>query len=148
MEVAAQTVWELAQGNKRYAGRRGVSNTESKGERSVVEMLIEDPLRPTPPKAIVISCARSYAPIDAIFDTSPGQLQVIRIIGNVCRPHDGVSGSVEFALGEMRWRSTLARPHGGPIERSWGETQSQRGQISRADIAAPNKPEAWMARGC
>jgi len=96
--LAAQTVWELAQGNKRYAGRRGVSNVESRVDRSVVEMLIEDPLKPTRPKAIVISCARSYAPIDAIFDTSPGELQVIRVIGNVCRPNDGVSGSVEFAL--------------------------------------------------
>jgi carbonic anhydrase len=100
MERARETIWELAQGNKRFVQQRGHGNRPQQNAptTSLVEKLIEDPLKPSAARAIVLSCARSYAPIDSIFDTQPGDIQVIRVIGGVCKPRDGVVGSTEFAL--------------------------------------------------
>ena len=99
---ATDTIWELAQGNKRYVQRRStsgfLSDVRPGDHQSLVDLLVEDPLKPTFAKAIVLSCARSYAPVDWIFDTRPGELQVIRNIGNICKANDGVVGSCEFAL--------------------------------------------------
>lgn len=65
---------------------------------SLVQHLVADPFTKTPKKALVISCARSVAPMDSLFGTNPGELQVVRVVGNVCTQSDGVLGSVEYAL--------------------------------------------------
>lgn len=72
-------------------------------------MLLDDPLRPTATKAIVLSCARSFCPTDSLFDTQPGELQVIRIVGNSCKKNDGVVGSCEFALAQSEAKGMM--PH-------------------------------------
>ena len=65
-EFAKNAIWELAQGNKRYVSARGVTSIERSQDKSVVDLLVEDPLRPSSTKAIVLACARSYAPIDSV----------------------------------------------------------------------------------
>merc|ERR550537_1927437 len=74
--AASEIIWKLAQGNKRYVN--GMGNPSRKNKKPLVEQLIEDPLRPQLTEALVIACARSFAPVDVIFDTEPGQLEVIR----------------------------------------------------------------------
>lgn len=104
---AREVIRELAQGNKIFAARRTQSSSAA-GELSeaLVDKLVEDAFNPVQTKAIVISCARSLASIDSIFNAKPGELQVIRVCGNVCtgslvgRPGDAVVGSVEFALSQ------------------------------------------------
>jgi len=78
--LAAQTVWELAQGNKRHitsrsaSGRPNMFPNARDWEYDRPDLLSEDPMRPAASKAVVLSCARSYAPVDTVFDTSPGEL--------------------------------------------------------------------------
>jgi len=94
--AAAEVIWSLSCGNKRYLdSMRGVT---SRAPRPLLDMLIDDPLKPAKVKALVISCARSFAPIDSIFDVEPGNVQVVRVCGYVGGKNSGVTGSVEFAL--------------------------------------------------
>ena len=91
-------VVELMEGNRRWVASRGGEGRQRKVSRSNVDRLSEDPLKPTPVKALFISCARSFAPLDSLFDAKPGELQVVRVCGYICGSHDGVLGSIEFAL--------------------------------------------------
>ena len=94
---ASVVIWKLAQGNKRYCEAKN-SPDHTRPMTKLVDLLIEDPIRPRPVEALVFACAISYAPTDAVFDAEPGQIQVVRVCGNVCEKNDGVIGSLEFAL--------------------------------------------------
>ena len=58
------------------------------------------PLRPVRPKALTISCARSFSPMDHIFGADARALVSVRVAGYTCSAADSVVGSVEFALEE------------------------------------------------
>jgi len=93
--AASSNIMEFLEGNKRWI-ENGCVSTPATG--ALVDHLVEDPFNPTAKKALVLSCARSVAPMDAMFDTNPGELQVVRVCGNMCTSNDGVLGSVEYAL--------------------------------------------------
>jgi len=63
-----------------------------------MDLMMEDPYHPVAQKAVVIACAQLDIPIDNIFDACPGELQSINVMNNACCEHDGVLGSVDFAL--------------------------------------------------
>jgi len=96
MHPANANIIEFIEGNKRWVKNGCVAATPS---GDIVNNLVEDPFNPSVKKAMVLSCARSVAPMDSLFDTSPGELQVIRVCGNLCTSNDGVLGSIEYALG-------------------------------------------------
>mmetsp|Transcript_23480 Transcript_23480/g.45719 ORF Transcript_23480/g.45719 Transcript_23480/m.45719 type:complete len:778 (+) Transcript_23480:30-2363(+) len=93
-----QIVYAMAQGNKRYVEGQG---TAGASKSSMVDLLVEDPLNPTPVQAIVVSCSRQNAPIDSIFDAEPGSISSFRVTGNVIQENDAVMGSAEFVLEEF-----------------------------------------------
>jgi carbonic anhydrase len=61
------------------------------------------------PKAIVLCCSDSRAPVEMIFDQDIGDLFVIRVAGNVVAP--SLVGSVEFAVGTFATNLVLVMGH-------------------------------------
>jgi carbonic anhydrase len=61
------------------------------------------------PKAIVLCCSDSRAPVEMIFDQDIGDLFVIRVAGNVVAP--SLVGSVEFAVGTFETNLVLVMGH-------------------------------------
>ena len=72
--TASEAIWKLAQGNKRYCEAK--HSPHARPKTKLVDLLIEDPIRPRPVEALVFACAISFAPTDAVFDAEPGQIQV------------------------------------------------------------------------
>ena len=66
-------------------------------------MLEDDPLSGAKtPMAIVVSCARScgaFGSACTMFDTAPGELQMIRTMGNSIGTSGSIIGSIELSLG-------------------------------------------------
>jgi hypothetical protein len=107
-------VWELLQGNREYVRMRKEKDYAfDKGKdgrpKSVtyLEHLQEDPisnnggsLRQVKVKALVVTCARSFAPMDHIFGTEPRELQVVKVCGYTCAIADSMLGSIEFELAD------------------------------------------------
>lgn len=61
------------------------------------------------PKAIVLCCSDSRAPVEMIFDQDIGDLFVIRVAGNVVAP--SLVGSVEFAVSTFGTNLVLVMGH-------------------------------------
>lgn len=61
------------------------------------------------PKAIVLCCSDSRAPVEMIFDQDIGDLFVIRVAGNIVAP--SLVGSIEFALGTFGTRLVVVMGH-------------------------------------
>jgi carbonic anhydrase len=61
------------------------------------------------PKATVLCCADSRAPVEMIFDQDIGDLFVIRVAGNIVAP--SLVGSVEFAASTYGVRVVLVMGH-------------------------------------
>ena len=61
------------------------------------------------PKAIVLCCSDSRAPVEMIFDQDIGDLFVIRVAGNVVAP--SLVGSVEFAVSTFETNLVLVMGH-------------------------------------
>jgi carbonic anhydrase len=61
------------------------------------------------PKAIVLCCSDSRAPVEMIFDQDIGDLFVIRVAGNVVAP--SLVGSVEFAASTFGTNLILVMGH-------------------------------------
>lgn len=61
------------------------------------------------PKAIVLCCSDSRAPVEMIFDQDIGDLFVIRVAGNVVAP--SLVGSVEFAASLFGTRLVVVMGH-------------------------------------
>jgi carbonic anhydrase len=94
-----EIIWELIEGNQRFMKRRGGgAPQDTAAPTSLVTKLVADALNPRPVKALVVSCARSYSPVDSIFDAAAGDLQHLRVCGNIIGSNDGAVGSIEFAL--------------------------------------------------
>jgi carbonic anhydrase len=79
----------LREGNARF-----VSNVRSMDALASMSRRI-DPNVQQSPFAIILGCADSRAPAEAIFDQGMGDLFVIRVAGNIVAPSQ--IGSVEFA---------------------------------------------------
>jgi carbonic anhydrase len=104
LALAREVVAKLIAGNKRYvdheSGKRGKSDLRN---TSGVEMLEADPLiGAKAPMAVVVSCARSCGAFGSacmMFDTAPGELQMIRTMSNNIGTSGSIIGSIELALG-------------------------------------------------
>lgn len=61
------------------------------------------------PKAVILCCSDSRAPVEMIFDQDLGDLFVIRVAGNVLAP--SLVGSVEFAVSTFGTRLVMVMGH-------------------------------------
>mmetsp|Transcript_50144 Transcript_50144/g.92578 ORF Transcript_50144/g.92578 Transcript_50144/m.92578 type:complete len:764 (-) Transcript_50144:44-2335(-) len=95
MSTADEVIGELLRGNRRFLGG---SNENFKKGLAPMDLLVENPYSPVDKKALVLSCADLDVPLDAVFDVTAGELQVIRVMGFVTGDHDGVMSSIDFAL--------------------------------------------------
>lgn len=81
---------ELKTGNKRFLDGASIQSSDS----SLIK-LKQFAQTGQFPKAIVLCCSDSRAPVEMIFDQDIGDLFVIRVAGNIVAP--SLVGSVEFA---------------------------------------------------
>jgi len=91
MTLTADTVIEdLIAGNKRFLEGQSIKSSDSSLRR--LKKFAE---KGQIPKAIILCCSDSRAPVETIFDQDIGDLFVIRVAGNIVAP--SLVGSVEFA---------------------------------------------------
>ena len=121
-------VWELLEGNRKYVkwletqaeeeeehdvsdlcSQWSLKTHNNRKQTGYLQQIEEDrlganngPLRPIQPKALTLSCARSFSPMDRIFSTDARLLMSVRVAGYTCAPADSVIGSVEYALAEKK----------------------------------------------
>lgn len=71
------------------------------------------------PKVMVIACSDSRVDPATIFDTSPGEMFVVRNVANLVPPFEtgggrhGVSAALEFAVTQLEVPEILVMGHGG-----------------------------------
>lgn len=95
---------ELIAGNQRF-----LEGTSSKSSAVSLMRLRESAEKGQVPKAIVLCCSDSRAPVEMIFDQDIGDLFVIRVAGNIIAP--SLVGSVEFAASTFGTRVVLVMGH-------------------------------------
>jgi carbonic anhydrase len=95
---------ELIAGNKRFLEGRSLKSSET-SLRRLKDFAEKGQL----PKAIILCCSDSRAPVETIFDQDIGDLFVIRVAGNIVDP--SLVGSVEFAAGTFGTRLVLVMGH-------------------------------------
>lgn len=82
---------ELQAGNQRFLKGKSIQSPDSS-----LKKLKDFAQSGQLPKAIVLCCSDSRAPVEMIFDQDIGDLFVIRVAGNVVAP--SLVGSIEFAV--------------------------------------------------
>ncbi len=102
--TAKEILDELLIGNQRF-----VSGTTIHSNDNSVKKLKEFAVTGQVPKAIVLCCSDSRAPVEIIFDQDIGDLFVIRIAGNIVAP--SIIGSVEFAASTFGTKLVLVMGH-------------------------------------
>jgi carbonic anhydrase len=81
----------LKAGNQRFLSGQSIQSTQSS-----LAKLKEYARKQQLPKAIVLCCSDSRAPVEMIFDQGLGDLFVIRVAGNIIAP--SLIGSIEYAV--------------------------------------------------
>src|SRR5229473_1098788 len=99
-----QTIEYLRAGNKRFLEGRSIQSSQS-SLRKLKDFAEHGQL----PKAIVLCCSDSRAPVEMIFDQDIGDLFVIRVAGNVIAP--SLVGSVEFAASTFATNLVVVMGH-------------------------------------
>jgi len=99
-----KVVKELKAGNKRFLTGKSVQSSKSS-----LKKLREFAKKGALPKAIVLCCSDSRAPVEMIFDQDIGDLFVIRVAGNIIAP--SLVGSVEFAASTFGTNLVLVMGH-------------------------------------
>jgi carbonic anhydrase len=99
-----QTIRDLKSGNRRFTD--GIS---FKSTRSSLWKLKDLSTKEQYPKAIILCCSDSRAPVEIIFDQDIGDLFVIRVAGNVVAP--SLIGSIEFAAATFGTNVTVVMGH-------------------------------------
>lgn len=122
IEKQKRIIEELKEGNKRFLD--GVTIQEP---GSSLIKLKKFATNGQTPKAIVLCCSDSRAPVEMIFDQDIGDLFVIRVAGNIVAP--SLVGSVEFA----------AITFGTPIVLVMGHTQCGAIRATLENIENPQK---------
>lgn len=100
----AQTLLDLKAGNRRFLEGASVLSSQSS-----LEKLKNFAAQGQLPKAIVLCCSDSRAPVEIVFDQDIGDLFVIRVAGNIVAP--SLVGSVEFAACTLGTRVVLVMGH-------------------------------------
>ena len=95
---------ELKDGNKRFAEGHSIHSAESS-----LKKLLDFSKTGQFPKAIVLCCSDSRAPVELIFDQDIGDLFVIRVAGNIVAP--SLVGSVEYAASMFGTKLVLVMGH-------------------------------------
>lgn len=95
---------ELKAGNTRFIEGRSVQSSES--SLAKLKAFAKEGQKP---KAIVLCCSDSRAPVEMIFDQDIGDLFVIRVAGNIVAP--SLVGSVEFAASAFGTDFVLVMGH-------------------------------------
>jgi carbonic anhydrase len=101
-----RVIQELIDGNQRFLGGTSIQSSESS-----LKKLKEFAEKGQLPKAVVLCCSDSRAPVEMIFDQGIGDLFVIRVAGNIIAP--SLVGSVEFAVSAFKTRLVLVMGHTG-----------------------------------
>lgn len=95
---------DLQDGNNRFANGQTIHSAESS-----LNKLKNFSITGQFPKAIVLCCSDSRAPVELIFDQDIGDLFVIRVAGNIVAP--SLVGSVEYAAGMFGTNLVLVMGH-------------------------------------
>lgn len=95
---------ELKEGNQRFLAGSTIHSNDS----SLLK-LKEFAHHGQDPKAIVLCCSDSRAPVELIFDQDIGDLFVIRVAGNIVAP--SLVGSIEFAANAFGSSVVLVMGH-------------------------------------
>ena len=106
-----RVIQELLEGNQRF-----VSGETIKCSRESLKKFKNFAETGQKPKAIVLCCSDSRAPVEMIFDQDVGDLFVIRVAGNIIAP--SLVGSVEFAATTFGTKLVIVMGHSqcGAIE--------------------------------
>ncbi|MEZ5648384.1 MAG: carbonic anhydrase [Alphaproteobacteria bacterium] len=99
-----QVIDDLKAGNKRF-----LTGKSAQSPQSSLDKLREFAQGGHLPKAIVLCCSDSRAPVEMIFDQDIGDLFVIRVAGNIIAP--SLVGSVEFAASTFGSTLVLVMGH-------------------------------------
>lgn len=95
---------ELKAGNARF-----LEGTSLQSPESSLKKLKDFAQAGQDPKAIVLCCSDSRAPVEMLFDQDIGDLFVIRVAGNIVAP--SLVGSVEFAASTFGTNLVLVMGH-------------------------------------
>lgn len=95
---------DLIAGNERFLEGKSIQSSESS-----LKKLRDFSEKGQFPKAIVLCCSDSRAPVEMIFDQDIGDLFVIRVAGNIIAP--SLIGSVEFAVSAFGTNLVLVMGH-------------------------------------
>lgn len=101
---ASKVLQDLKTGNARFLAGESIQNSSS----SLLK-LKDFAKTGQLPKAIVLCCSDSRAPVEMIFDQDIGDLFVIRVAGNIVAP--SLVGSVEFAVSTFDTTLVLVMGH-------------------------------------
>lgn len=101
---AERVIEDLMSGNKRFLEGKSIQTSESS-----LKKLKNFSENGQFPKAIVLCCSDSRAPVEMIFDQDIGDLFVIRVAGNIIAP--SLIGSVEFAVAAFGTSLVLVMGH-------------------------------------
>jgi carbonic anhydrase len=101
---ANSIIEDLKTGNARFLDGKSIQSNES-SLRKLKDFAAHGQL----PKAIVLCCSDSRAPVEMIFDQDLGDLFVIRVAGNIIAP--SLVGSVEFAISAFGTNMILVMGH-------------------------------------
>jgi carbonic anhydrase len=99
-----QVIQDLKAGNKRFLTGASVQSPQSS-----LKKLANFAKNGQLPKAIVLCCSDSRAPVEMIFDQDIGDLFVIRVAGNIIAP--SLVGSVEYAISAFGTNLVLVMGH-------------------------------------
>ncbi|MCO5143253.1 MAG: carbonic anhydrase [Oligoflexia bacterium] len=102
--IADSIIQDLKEGNERFLAGTSIHSSEISLKR-----LKEFSQKGQVPKAIVLCCSDSRAPVEMIFDQGIGDLFVIRVAGNIVAP--SLVGSVEFAASTFGTSLVLVMGH-------------------------------------
>lgn len=95
---------DLQAGNQRFLN--GESSLSSESSLRKLKIFAK---KGNIPKAIVLCCSDSRAPVEMVFDQDLGDLFVIRVAGNIVAP--SLVGSIEYAIGTFRTSLVLVMGH-------------------------------------
>lgn len=101
---AEKVIEELIAGNKRFLAGQSIKSSQS-SLLKLKDLANKGQL----PKAIILCCSDSRAPVETIFDQEIGDLFVIRVAGNIIAP--SLVGSVEFAASTFGTKLVLVMGH-------------------------------------
>lgn len=101
---AQQIIKELIAGNNRFLAGTSIQSSHL-SLRKLKEFAEHGQL----PKAVVLCCSDSRAPVEMIFDQDIGDLFVIRVAGNIIAP--SLVGSVEFAVSAFGTKLVIVMGH-------------------------------------